>query len=129
MREFPANLPDELRQLFKSELVDPSGHRFPVTREWEVDRVEFDPPDQRQLITILLHLRNNADRTLLVKLTAEEFEQPVDVPNESRLSDLAFTISILMDEDVFSRSPSTISENAIELVPGPPSSTRGRGRR
>ena len=128
MREFPTNLADELRQHFASELIDPSGRRFPVTQEWDVWQVEFEPPNQREMIAVRLRSRVDAARALLVNIRAEEFEQPTDVPNESKMSDLAFTISILIEEDVFSRIPGTLPGDVVELLPGPPEASGRRDR-
>jgi len=93
----------ELRMFLTSSRVDESGNRTPVTSPWRFSSAVFADPTERT--TIDIRLRGDSERELQVILSAADFDHVDEVPNTSRLSDEAFRISILLEEQVFSYTP------------------------
>ena len=116
MKVFPKELVSELLEIFNSSCVDVDGAVFPYCEHWTVRNLGFEDPNLRQRVTGSLEFDSGG--SLDLELNATDFELPRNSGNESRYTNLAFDISIVAQEDIFSRKPTDFLKHRIILGPG-----------
>jgi hypothetical protein len=105
MDAFPLSLLDELRSVFSTvpevvhrEISQPSD-RLGVP---SLESIQFRDASDRKFIDV--DLQYQGGKRLMVTLSAEDFSDPIEkIPGRPRLSQLAYCISILATEWLFSR--------------------------
>jgi hypothetical protein len=115
MQSFPVDLVDELNLILTSVFVDESGKGYPFSEDWFVRELYFDNSKTRRRVSIFLEYP--VTTSLRVQLEASDFRMPKHSPNEGKYSDLAFEISVILQEEIFSRSPEDFLANPVTLTP------------
>jgi hypothetical protein len=114
MHSFPEGVIAELEELFSSAYVDERGASFPFTQSWILRSIGFESWNNRNVIVIV---EDPSGQTLEVELDAEDYAIPQNSGNESSYSDLAFDISVLAQEEVFTRDRNEFSQSRVVLTP------------
>jgi hypothetical protein len=114
MQYFPDSLLDELRDVFTAEWIDEYKVRTPVSGAWTLVFIGFEPAGQRRTVVVRL---TTDTRRLDVVLDAEDFGVDAPIPNSSSLSDVAFHISMLAEEQLWDVKPSDFVGTRYYLRP------------
>jgi|SRR5271165_1404795 len=117
MNQFPESLVDELRSVFKDRRVPvyraPGSHEDPFPGHLPLKSIEFRPGSARSIIDVVIG--DDIQPPVKVVISAGNFKDNYSVPNSSRLSNLAWVISIHAEEQVFSYSRSELPD-VVELA-------------
>lgn len=112
LKTFPTTLVDEISSFLRSSSSDPRGDSYSNAEDWVVRTVKFVEPQKRDQIHIVLqHERHR----ITVKLIASDFPRRIRMPNTGSYSNLAFYISLLLEEQVLGKSERLGGVNSMVL--------------
>ena len=102
--------------MFTSAAEDSKGDRRPFSRDWQTESVSFEPVDGRD--RIVLRFTHATGFEISVELSARDFPSVSDgVSASPNLSGLAYEITMLIEAEVFTRSPEEFEVHAVVVGP------------